>query len=190
MKKIYSTSFALLIILVFSSLSNPNENKVLVQAKDTKLPYWQWSSGEVRMKKIASRQSFSIVFNPAIFYPRDSIKITFTTFKVTIANPQKGKTFGQWNGVISLVYFINNNWIPIVEDTNDRINLPFSNKNNVAIDSIKNYSLLLTVPLTRNLTITTSAISYEMDNDSSLPISGAGGATLTATIRGIEIRKL
>jgi hypothetical protein len=190
MKKLLYFGFSISTLLFFSSLSNPTENKLLIQSKDIKLPDWQWSSGQVEMKKIASKQSFSLIFDPAIYHPRDSIKITISSFKVAITNLGNKKSFGQWQGVISLDYFINNNWIPLVEDSIDRLNMPFSNKNNVPEDSIKDYSLYFTVPLTRTLTITASAISYEVDNDSSLPISGKGGPALITSIRGIEIKKL
>ncbi len=190
MKKIFFCCLALCTILFFGGLSNQEGNKVLIQEKDSRLPGWQWTSGEVEMGKTGAKQCFIVAFNPAIFHARDSIIITFSSYKVAITNLENGRTFGQWKGKVSLVYFINNNWIPLVDDTNDRINVPFSGKNNVAEDSLVNYDLRLTVPLSRTLTLTTSAISYEIDNDSSLPRLGAKGITLTTTISGMEVRKI
>jgi hypothetical protein len=59
------------------------------------------------------------------------------------------------------------------------------------MDSLHHYIIGTTVPLSRTLTLTTSAISFEMDNTSGSPILGNGkmGITLTTTIRGIEIRE-
>ncbi|HTB31942.1 MAG TPA: hypothetical protein VK808_07945 [Bacteroidia bacterium] len=192
MKKLIFTCAALFAILLFGSLSKPDNNVVQVDTKDTKLSDWQWTSGEVEMKTTAAKQCFTILFNPAVYRPRDSVKIIFTSYKVALTNLDKGTTFGQWKGVVSLVYFINNNWIPIVTDTNDRINQPFSNRNNITTDSLKKYTLLLTVPLSRKYTITTSAISFEMDNKLGSPILSGGklGVTLTTSIHGIEVEKI
>jgi hypothetical protein len=193
MNKILFTALLLFTVLLFGAMPKPeDDNIVQVQTKDTKLPDWQWTSGEVEMKTTAAKQCFTILFNPTIYRPRDSIRVTFTSYKVALTNLNKGTNFGQWMGKVSLVYFINNNWIPLVSDTNDRINQPFSNKNNVAVDSLKKYTLLLTVPLSRKYTITTSALSLEMDNKVGSPILSGGklGVTLTTSIRGIEVEKI
>lgn len=191
MKKIIYTCFVFSTILVFGGMSLPNDNAISVENKDTKLPGWQWTSGEVEVHKTAAKQCFTISFSPKIYRPRDSVKITFSCYKVTMTNLDKGKTFGQWQGKVGLVRFINNNWIPFVEDTLDRINLPFSGKNNVIADSLTNYTIHTTVPLSRTLTLTTSAISVEIDNTSASPIlsNGKTGITLTTSIRGIEVKK-
>jgi hypothetical protein len=192
MKNLLFIALALFTILVFGNLTNPDNNKVVVQNKDTKLPDWQWTSGEVEMHKTAAKQCFTIAFSPAIYHPRDSVRIIISSYKVSLTNLNRGTTFGQWKGVVNLDYFINNNWIPLVNDTNDRINQPFSGKNNITEDSLKNYTVLFTVPLSRTLTITTSAISFEMDNTVGSPIlsSGKSGPTLTTSIRGIEVQKI
>ncbi|HTA27371.1 MAG TPA: hypothetical protein VK809_06270 [Bacteroidia bacterium] len=192
MKKILSAGVALFTFLVFTALSKPEDNKVLVQTKDTKLPDWQWTSGEVEITKTAAKECFIISFDPKIYRPRDSVKIIFNSYKVSLTNLEKDTKIGQWSGRVSLVYFINNNWIPIVSDTNDRINQPFTGKNNVMEDNLKNYTLLLTVPLSHTLTITTSVLSFEKDNHMGSLIlqNGKTGITLTASIKGIEVEKI
>jgi hypothetical protein len=191
MKKVSFIGFALFTFLVFGNMTSPNDNGVIVDSKDTKLPDWQWTSGQVEMKTTAAKQCFTITFSPKIYRPRDSVRIIFNCYKVTLTNLDKGKTFRQWQAKVGLVRFINNNWIPFVDDTLDRINLPFSGKNNVIADSLKNYTIYATVPLSRVLTLTTSALSFEMDNASGSPIlsNGKMGVTLTTTIRGIEVKK-
>jgi hypothetical protein len=191
MKKILFTGFALFIVLFFGDLSLPNDNGVIAENKDTKLPDWQWTSGQVEIETTAAKQSFTITFSPKIYRPRDSVYIIFNSYKVVISNLNKGTTFGQWQGKVRLVRFINNNWIPLVADTSERINMPFSGKNNVTVDSLHNYIIGTTVPLSRTLTLTTSAISFEMDNASGSPIlaNGKMGVTLTTTISGIEVRE-
>ncbi len=192
MKKILFIGLALFSILLFGALSKPEDNKVLVQTKDTKLPDWQWSSGEVEIAKTAAKECFIISFDPKIYRQRDSVKIIFNSYKVSLSNVDKDTKIGQWSGRVSLVYFINNNWIPIVNDTNDRINQPFTGKNNVMEDGLKNYTLLLTVPLSHTLTITTSALSFEKDNHMGSLIlqNGKEGITLTTSIKGIEVEKI
>ena len=192
MKKILFTGVALFSILLFGALSKPEDNKVLVQTKDTKLPDWQWSSGEVEIAKTAAKECFIISFDPKIYRPRDSVKIIFSSYKVSLSHIDKDTKIGQWSGRVNLVYFINNNWIPIVSDTNDRINQPFTGKNNVMEDGLKNYAILLTVPLSHTLTITASVISFEKDNHMSSLIlqSGKTGITLTTSIKGIEVEKI
>lgn len=192
MKKIFFTGFAIITILVFGDLSSKNNNVIRVENKDTNLPGWQWTSGEVEIHKTAAKQPFTIQFNPKIYRWGDSIKIIFTMYKVAVSHLSK-KTFGQWKAKVGLDYYINANWIPLVADTNDRINRPFSGKNNITEDSITNDSVFFTVPLNRTLTISTSAISFEMDNVSSSPLLSLGkmgGATITTSITGIEIKKL
>lgn len=193
MKKIIFTSLALFAVLLFGALSKPDDNnKVLVQTKDTQLPDWEWSSGEVEITKTAAKECFTISFNPQIYRARDSVKITFTSYKVALANLDKETKFGQWSGKVSLVYFINNNWIPLVSDTNDRINQPFSGKDNVTEDVLKKYSMRIAVPLSRNLIITTSVLSFEMDNHvgSLILTGGKTGIMLTTSISGIEVEKI
>jgi hypothetical protein len=191
MKNIFLICCLLFTFLVFSNLTLPNENGVVAENKDTQLPNWQWTSGQVEIETTAAKQSFTITFSPKIYRPRDSVYIIFNSYKVAITNLNKGTTFEQWQGKVSLVRFINNNWVPLVSDTSDRINRPFSGRNNVSTDSLHNYMIGTTVPLSRTLTLTTSAISFEMDNASGSPILGNGkiGVTLTTSIKGIEIRE-
>ena len=146
----------------------------------------------MEITKTAAKECFIISFDPKIYRPRDSVKIIFSSYKVSLSNVDKGTKIGQWSGRVNLVYFINNNWIPIVSDTNDRINQPFTGKNNMMEDEIKNYTLLLTVPLSRTLTITTSVLSFEKDNHMGSLIlqSGKEGITLTTSIKGIEVEKI
>jgi hypothetical protein len=192
MKRILFSSFILGTVLVFGSLSPKNDDGVAVESKDTKLPDWQWTSGEVPIKKTAAKQCFTIAFSPKIYHPRDSVKITFTSYKVSITGLNKGTTFKRWTGNVSLVYYININWIPLVVDTNDRINQLFTGKNNNPADSLINYSVWTRVPLSRTLTITTSALSFEMDeaDGHGHPISTNGAPTFTTSIKGIEVKKL
>ena len=192
MRKVFFISFAVSSFLIFANLYSPNENGVAVESKDTKLPNWQWTSGQVEMKKNAAKQCFTIAFSSKIYHPRDSVKITFTSYKVSITGLNKETTFGRWVGRAKLVYYLNINWLPLVADTNDRINQPFSGKNNVASDSLINYSILTTVPLSRNLTLTSAAITFEMDmaDGHGHPISANGAPTFTTSIRGIEIKKI
>lgn len=191
MKKYFFIGLALFTFLLFTGLSNPQDNTVHVQTKDTALPNWQWSSGEVEMEKTAAKQCFIISFNPQIYHSRDSVRIIFSSYKVALTNVN-GASFKTWSGRVDFDYFINTNWIPIVADTNDRINRPFSGKNNVTEDSLVNYTILTTVPLSRTLTLTTSAISVSMDNKlaSLILTGGKTGVTLTTSIRGIEVQKI
>ena len=191
MKKILWFGFAFCTILVFGELSTSKDSNVAVENKDTKLPDWQWNSGQVEIQTTAAKQSFTITFNPKIYRPRDSVRILLNSYKVTLTNIDKGKTFGQWRAKVSLVRFINNNWIPLVSDTNERINTAFSGKKNSIADSLHNYTIYTTVPLSRTLTLTTSALSLEMDNASNSPLLGNGkaGITLTTSIKGIEVKK-
>lgn len=191
MKKIGLACFALLALLVFGDLALPNDNGITIETKDTKLPGWQWTSGQVEVETTAAKQCFTITFSPKIYRPRDSVYIIFNSYKVSLTNIDKGTTFGQWRAKVNLVRFINNNWVPLVADTNERINLAFSGKINSRVDSLHNYVLGTTVPLSRTLTITTSAVSFEMDNTFGSPILGNGktGVTLTTSISGIEVRE-
>lgn len=146
----------------------------------------------MEIKKTASKQFFTIEFNPAIYRPRDSVKITFGSYKVALTNLPQGTTYKQWLAKVGLVYFINNNWILLVADTNDRINRAFSGKNNTPADSLKNYSIYLTVPLSRKYTISTTALYFELNNKAGSPLLSGGkvGITLTTSIKGIEVKKL
>ncbi len=192
MKKILFIGLALFSVLLFGALSKPEDNKILVQTKDAKLADWEWTSGEVDITKTAAKECFTISFDPKIYRPRDSVRIIFSSYKVSLGNVDKGTKIGQWSGKVSLVYFINNNWIPLVSDTNDRINQPFTGKNNVLEDGLKNYTLLLTVPLSHTLTITASVLSFEKDNHMGSLIlqNGKTGITLTTSIKGIEVGKI
>ena len=191
MKQLIPGGLSLLAIVLFGAMPGSNDNnKVLVQSKDTSLPDWQWTSGEVAMGKIAAKECFIISFDPKIYHSRDSIKITFGSYNVAITHLEKRKIVGQWSGRVELDYFINNTWTPLINDTNDRLNQPFSGKNNVTEESLKNYTIRLTVPINRTLTLTTSSKSFEIDNDNSLPELGNTGPTLTTSIHGIEITKL
>jgi hypothetical protein len=191
MKKYFLVCLAIVTILILASLAPQSENTVQVISKDTKLPDWQWTSGEVEMEKTAAKQCFAISFTPQIYHPRDSVRIIFTSYKVALTNVN-GASFKTWTGRVNFDYFINTNWIPIVADTNDLINRPFSGKNNVTEDSLVKYTILTTVPISRTLTFTTSVISISMDNKLASPILSSGklGVTLTTSIRGIEVQKI
>jgi hypothetical protein len=193
MKRIPFLCFAVLTIVAFADLYSPTENTISVETKNLKLPDWQWTSGPVEMKKTAAKQCFVITFNPKVYRPRDSVKITFSTYKVTMGNLNKTVNLDQCKGRINFVYYINANWIPLVVDTNDRINQPFYGKKNIGSDSIKNYSILTTVPLSRTYTLSASAVSFLINNVFALPKQlddPAIGPTLAVSIKGIEIKKL
>lgn len=194
MKKIFFIGFVSLAVLAFADLYSPKDNIITVENKDTVLPVWKWTSGPVELKKTAAKQSFTIVFSPKVFRPRDSVKITFTSYKVTAGNLNKSAAAsGQWKGYIDFVYYINANWVPIVADTNDRINQPFYGKNNVMVDSLHNYSILTTVPLSRTYTFSATAMFFLLNNVFALPkqlIDPAIGPTLSVSISGIEVKKL
>ncbi len=191
MKKYLFIGITIISVCILNAFAPQNDNAVQITTKDISLPNWQWSSGEVEMEKTAAKQCFSLNFTPQIYHPRDSIRITFSSYKITLSNVN-GADFKTWSGRVDFDYFINRNWIPIVADTNDRINRPFSGKNNVTGDSLVNYTILTTVPLSRTLTLTTSVISIAMDNKLASPILSSGklGVTLTTSIRGLEVQKI
>jgi len=191
MKKIFLTGVAVVAVLLFSDMYAPNENKVEVQTSDTKLPDWQWSSGEVAMHKTATEQSFSLVFNPSIYHAGDSAKVTFTSYKVSITGLNPGTTYKKWTGKTSLDYNAYNEWIPLAIDRKHPLNRLFSGVNNVASDSVTNISVWAPIPANHILVITASALSFEMDTAEGhgAPISTNGAPTFTTSIRGIEVEK-
>jgi hypothetical protein len=193
MKKYLFASLLLIPLLGFMGFANEPGNKVMVDSKDTKLPDWQWTSGQLEKGKVASKELFTILFDPKIYRPRDSIRITFTSYKVAITNLNPGTTFSKWTGKMNLIYYMNNTWLPIVVDTNDRINQFFSGVNNHAEDSLVNYTVLFAVPINRSLTITTSAVTWrfkDVYNANTIIENKKMGVTLTTSIRGIEVQKI
>ncbi len=192
MKNILFIGLASFAMFLFCGPSDPKENNVAVQSKDTKLPDWQWTSGEVEMKKTASKQSFTITFAPQFYHPRDSVKITFTSYQISLTNLDNAAAFSNWSGRVNLVYYINRNWVPIVADTNDVINQPFTGTKAKLNNELKKYTVLFTVPLSRILTITTSAVLLQLDNAEVSPLlsNGKSVPTLTTSISGIEVQKI
>ena len=191
-KYLFAVSIIIPVILLMGFANEP-VNKVMVDSKDTKQPDWQWTSGQLEKGKIASKELFTILFDPKIYRPRDSIRITFTSYKVAITNLNPGTTFSKWTGKMSLMYYMNNTWLPMVADTNARINQFFSGVNNHAEDSLVNYTVLFTVPINRSLTVTTSAVTWwfkDVYNANTITENKKMGVTLTASIRGIEVQKI
>ncbi len=192
MKRIIFKGLAAVAILLFCNMYAPDNTKVYVSDNDTKLPSWQWNSGEVDMHNTASGQSFSIGFNPSIYHAGDSVEITFASYKVSITGLNSGTTFKKWTGQTSLVYFDHKKWVPLILDMNKRINLPFSGENNTASDSLINYSIRVVIPASKAFIITSTALTFEMDeaNGNGKPISTHGAPTFTTSIKGIEVEKI
>ena len=182
-----------LIAMAFISANNPGSNNTIpVQNKDTKLADWEWSSGDVELHKTASKQSFSIQFSPAVYHARDSVKIILMSYKVTMNNLTQGVDYDSWSGVVNLDYYLNSTWSPLVSDTDARINRPFTGKKGNNSVELKNYVIRTTVPLSHTLTLTTSSISFAMNNSNGNPIfrSEKIAVTFNTEIKGIEIEKI
>ncbi len=188
MKKIL---FALSAILLCSSLASPDDKGVWANDKDVKLPGWQWNSGNLSFAKTIAKPCFAIAFSPSVYHPGDSVKITFNSFKVMIANLNKSTTFGKWIGTIRLVYYKDKKWVSLVKDTSRLINHPFYGKNNNKIDSLANCSIVVAVPANMSYTIAAAVRGIEMDeaNGNGQPIEAAGGRMLAVSIKGIEVEK-
>jgi hypothetical protein len=186
------TLFALSSILLFGSLTPPNDKGVSVNSKDVKLPGWQWSSGNLSFASTAVKPCFAIVFSPSVYHPGDSVKITFASFKVMLSNLNKGTTFEKWTGKIRLVYYKDKKWVSLVKDTSRLINHPFSGKKNNAIDSLTTCSVMLVVPSNMSYTIAADMRGIEMNgaDGHGQPINATGGQMLAVSIKGIEVEKV
>jgi len=192
MKRIFFTSFALIGILLFCNLYTPNDNGVAVLSKDTKIPDWQWTSGNLNFKNTQVKPCFSIVFIPSIYQPGDSVEIIFKSYKVTLTNLTKGTTFDGWKGKVILVHYLDKKWPSLVNDTIRRMEFPFSGKKNHTSDSLTNYTLKLAVPASRAFTIAGSLRGIAMNNadGDDQPAFAEGGQMLSLSIKGIEIKKI
>jgi hypothetical protein len=165
---------------------------VTVDSKDTKLPDWQWNSGEVDLRTVAEKQAFTIDFQSTRFHPGDSALITFNTYKITLTNLNEGTTFSQWAGWVDLVMIQGKNWGYVVPDTNDRLNKAFSNVDSHTVDSIVNHSVRVKVPDSRSIIMSVYAKEIYLYMAEGHPIwgHGKGAGTMTVYIKGIEVKKL
>lgn len=194
MKRIKFVLSGIFIFLLSSAFFSTDNNTVNISSANTKLPNWQWTSGEVVKDDYATKESVSIIFDGSIYKPKDSVKITFNSFKVTLTNLTKGTTFSKWSDNISLVYDMDKHWLPLVKNPNDRMNKPFSGVNNNPVDSLRDYTFKTIVPSNRILIITVGVGAWEFDNimgpGAPMFAGGKGYPTFTTSIQGIEVEKI
>ncbi|HXB11033.1 MAG TPA: hypothetical protein VNZ45_03525 [Bacteroidia bacterium] len=170
----------------------PNDTLVSAYDRDTKLPDWQWTSGEVKAKTTASKQPFTIFFGSSIYQPGDSVSIIFYSYKVSFTGITPETTFKRWQADNRLVYSFNNVWVPLVMKSNSRINGPFAGALNNRTDSLLNYEVRTVVPGQRKLilSVTPGNVTMNFIDGHGKPMFTNGFATLTTSIKGIEVKKL
>ena len=198
MKRVKFILIGLSLFLLSGASLPPDNNFTYITSADNKLPNWQWTSGEVSVGNKAMKEIFTLAFDKSIYQPNDSVKIIFNSYKVAIANLNKGTTFDEWWATVHIVYSLNNNWPPLVKDTNARINKFFIGKRNKLIDSLTNYVIRTTVPLNRILVLTVRLNGWGnsgFDNITQGPgtpifVNGNEFPAFTTSIKGLEVEKI
>lgn len=195
MKRVKLPLFAFGLFLLSSAFFPADNNTINIANADSKMPDWQWTTGEVEGGNYATSQPITIVFDEKHYHPNDSIRITFNSFKVKLTNLTKGTTFSKWSDNISLVYNVDKKWLPVVKNPSDRMNKPFSGVNNNPVDSLTDYSFKTTVPVNRILIITVRVVGDCYFEDIAGPgapmfAGGKGYPTFTMSIQGIGVKKI
>jgi hypothetical protein len=190
MKKVYFALLTLTGILALNSFIAPDKRNMASGTID--MPDFQWTSGEVKFHDVADKSAFSLNLTRPEFKAGDKVKITFNLFKVTLRGFAYGTTFDKWSAKVSLVYNDNNKWIPMVSDTNEWINKPFTSSRNNASDSLTNYSFTTSIPKDGHFSITVSPLSFLFDNinGNGKPMFTNGYPTMNTLIKGIKVQKL
>lgn len=192
MKRVKFILTGLSLFLISGAFFPAGNNTVTINGSG-KMPNWVWTSGEVKQGNYAAKECVTIVFYGG-YHPNDKVRITFNSFKVALTNLTKGTTFHKWSAKTNLVYYMGKTWLPLVKDTNDRINQPFTGRNNNTVDSLTDYSFKTTVPPNKVLIITVepSGAQFDTIQGPNAPIfaGGKGYPTFTTSIKGLEVEKI